>query len=97
MCEPRKANKKNVSISDVRYEMMGAASSMNMPPEPLDNVEAGAFYMTDLYFYAKHAHAHIIAATHNLETLRKALSDIEFELERKGEYVLAKRMYNLLR
>ena len=103
MSTPHVATPGTVTLSDIRNEILGAASSMNMPPEPRDDIDQSKIdqsevvFMTDLYYYAKHAHEHIVAAMQNLQTLQKELRSIEFELYEKGEHALRDRMYNLLR
>ena len=70
-----------VGILDIiRSEMTGASSSLNMPPEPLDNVDPSAFYMTDKFVWAQHSQAHIHAAITNMNTLDRELRDIHAKL-----------------
>lgn len=69
-------------VETVRSELMGAASSLNMPPEPRDDVEKGAFYMTDKFRWAYHSHEHVLAAITNLNTMDMELREIQGELFR---------------
>lgn len=72
-----------VGILDIiRSEMTGASSSLNMPPEPLDNVDPSAFYMTDKFVWAQHSQAHIHAAITNMNTLDNELRKIHGKLYR---------------
>lgn len=69
-------------VETVRSELMGAASSLNMPPEPRDDVEKGAFYMTDKFRWAHHSHEHVLAAITNLNTMEQELREVEHRLFR---------------
>ena len=84
------------SLSAIRDEIASASSSMNMPPEPLENIEEGAFYMTDLYEYARHAHEHCIMAIRNTNILYSELSDIMFALRKKGDWDNHNRIQDIL-
>ena len=98
MSEPIKVTKENASIRAIGYEIMGAASSMNMPPELRDDIDQSeAFFMTDMYIWAKHAHEHIVAAAENTNALQRALGDIAFELRKKGDHDLCDRINQLIR
>lgn len=94
--EPVVVTKEKASISAIRWEIMGASSSMNMPPEPLDKPEGGEFYMTELYTWAKHAHEHCIAAMHNSNALYSALDGIAWELRKKGDFENAQKILDIL-
>lgn len=96
--KPEVVTKEKANISAIRNEAMGAASSMNMPPElrpDFDQLEA--FYMTDMYIWAQHAHEHIVATMQNTEALREALNDISWALRSKGENELSRRIDKLMR
>ncbi len=98
MCKPIRVPKEKANLSAIRNQIMGAASSMNMPPEvrpDFDQMEAT--YLTDIYIYAQHAHEHAVAAVVNVDALRQALNDISWALRSKGENELSRRLDELMR
>lgn len=95
--KPEVVTKEKASFSAIRNEIMGASSSMNMPPEIRpDYDQMTAFYMTDLYIWAQHAHEHCIAAMHNTNALYSAFDGIAWELRKKGDFENAQKILDIL-
>ena len=94
--KPEIVTKEKASFSAIRNEIMGASSSMNMPPEPREDIQAGAFYMTDLYMWAHHAHEHLIAAMENTNTLYRAFDKVAWDLRQKGDFENAQKILDIL-
>lgn len=108
MSEPVITNDVTGIVEVVRGELMGAASSLNMPPEPRDDVDEHAFYMTDKFRWAHHSHDHVLAAITNLNTMEQEMREIQHRLFRMavktddevvktGLLALSERMSNAIR
>jgi predicted RNase H-like nuclease (RuvC/YqgF family) len=75
MSNPRKIDKDN-PLSSVAGELMGAMSSLNMEPCPIEKPEDDAFYLSEMDEGAKHSMEHLRQAVEGVRETEKYIRDL---------------------